>query len=298
MNHRNCSSFLYTLRGEGAGKINNYMNRKREGTMKLRKLLGVCLAMTLCVGLLGFMASCAFFESDDDNPTTPNGSVTPIPSGPGTRPTNLLLDDPLTNGTSKATLIGGGEFTPEGYHLTSHFGYIIYDTQITGNFRVEFDTKGLTSGEPYHDPDDQSTILFMQDAPLGTDWTQWAIIPHCLFQMIKLDWYPGGGSTDAMKVKGACNGGGGYELWSYLPGGIGGRWVGPQPDWDPDQNYHWVVTVKDGHVETFRDGVQLFYGDGFWPGDPIRFFFGGTGTWVGQVSPDNATYSNIKVYQE
>jgi hypothetical protein len=272
--------------------------------MKLRKLLGVCLAITLCVGLLGFMVSCAFFESDNDNPTTPTGSVTPIPTQPGGgKPGNLVIDDPLTNGKSITDNIGGGEFTPEGYHLTSHFGYIIYDTSVgtpvTGNFRVEFDTKGFDPNETYHDPDDQSTILFMQDAPLGTDWTQWATIEHCLFQMIKLTWYPGGGdSAGSMKVKGACGGGGGYELWSYRSDGIGGRWLANEFWWDPDHTYHWIVTVKNGHVETFRDGVELYYGDGFWPGDPMRFFFGGTGTWVGQVSPDNVTYSNIKVYQE
>ena len=256
----------------------------------MQKLFRVCLIMAVCIGMVYVMTSCHHSDNDNTTPTTPDGD---------TNDPNLLLNDPLTDGTSKATQIGGGEFTPEGYHLTSHFGYIIYDTTIQGNFRVEFDTKGLLPDEVYHDPDDQSTILFMQDAPLGTDWTKWYMIENCLFQMIKLTWYPNGWeSAGAMKVKGACGGGGGYELWSYRSEGIGGDWLANDFWWDPDTTYHWKVTVINGHVEAFRDDMQLFYGDGFWPGDPIRFFFGGTGTWVGQVSPDNATYSNIKVYQE
>lgn len=233
--------------------------------------------------------------------TTPGTPTTTTPTPVPTTPTNsgnATIFDPLTNGTSKATSIGGGEFTAEGYHFTSHFGYIIYDTQIKGNFRVEFDTKGFQPGEMYHAPDDQATILFMQDAPLGTDWTQWRIIPNCLFQMIKLAYYPGGNSTDQMKVKGACGDGGeGYELWSYQAG-PGGRWLAGWMSWDPDKKYHWVVTVRNGHVETFMDGVQLYYGDGFQPGDPIRFFFGGTGGGFGEVTPDDSTYSNIKIFQE
>jgi hypothetical protein len=267
--------------------------------MKKLKWVELCFLLVFCASIMYVILSCAHKDDDSTNVTSPVASEeekknpTPTPT-----PTNLLLSDPLTNGTSIATQIGGGEFTSEGYDLSSQFGYIIYDTDITGNFRVEFDTKGLTPGEYYHAPDDQSTILFMQDAPLGTDWTQWKSISHCLFQLIKLDYYPGSSSTDQMKVKAGCDGGAsGFEFWSYL-GGHGGSWVGPEPTWDASQTYHWKVTVVDGHVEGFRDDVQLFTGDGFWPGDPMRFFFGGTGAAIGQLSPDNAIYANIKIYRE
>lgn len=265
--------------------------------MKKTRWLMLLLGMAACLALTAGLIGCG--SDDDDDAVTSGSSTRPITSvGNPNDWKTLVLSDSLTNGGTKATMIGGGEFTVEGYHFTSHEAYIIYDTTVVGNFRVEFDTKGFDPNETYHDPDDQSTILFMQDAPLGTDWTRWQTIENCLFQMIKLTWYPGGDqSAGQMKVKGACGGGNGYEVWSYMPG-PGGAWVGSVPDWNPETTYHWVVTVKNGHVETFVNGEMLYWGDGFWPGDPIRFFFGGTGMYFGKISPDNVTYSNINIYQE
>lgn len=249
----------------------------------------------VCFGMIAGLVGCMGDDDDNDSTGTPG-----LPSSEGGNVKNLQISDSLKNGTSVATAIGGGEFTSEGYQITADGGYIIYDTQIKGNFRIEFDTKGLTAGEWYHDPDDQATLLFMQDAPLGTDWTQWQVIDHCLFQMIKMAYYPGGeSSVDGMKVKGGCGGATGFELWSWMEHGDNGVFVGPAYlEWDSTKTYHWVVTVKNGHTEGYRDGQLLFSGDGFWPGDPMRFMFGGTGMFVGGVSPDNAIYSNIKIYQE
>ena len=246
-----------------------------------------------CLGMIIGVAGCQ--KNDDNSTTAPVGILTEAERA---NEKKLVISDSLKDGKTVATLIGGGEFTPEGYHITADNGYIIYDTQVQGNFHVEFDTKGLTPGEWYHDPDDQATLLFMQDAPLGTDWTQWRFIENCLFQMIKLTDYPGSDSANGMKIKGGCGGTSGFELWSWMPG-PNGLFLGPAfMSWDPAKTYHWVITVKDGHTEGFVDGEMLFYGEGFWPGDPMRFMFGGTGMWVGGVSPDNSIYSNIKIYQD
>lgn len=247
----------------------------------------------ICLGMIAGLVGC---QNDDDHDSTTAPAAISAESG-NTSGKKLIISDTLKNGSTVATAIGGGEFTSEGYHITADNGYIIYDTQVQGNFSVEFDTKGLTPGEPYHDPDDQATLLFMQDAPLGTDWTQWRTIENCLFQMIKLTWYPGGDSTDGMKIKGGCGGASGFELWSWMPGPNGLYLGAAFPAWDQSKTYHWLITVKNGHTEGFLDGKMIFYGEGFWPGDPMRFMFGGTGLWVGGVSPDNAIYSNIKIYQ-
>ena len=266
--------------------------------MKKTRWLMLLLGMAACLALTAGLSGCS---GDDDDDSSSGSATRPITSvGNPNDWKTLVLSDSLTNGGTKATMIGGGEFTAEGYHFTSHEGYIIYDTTVVGNFRVEFDTKGFDPNEPYHDPDDQSTILFMQDAPLGTNWTQWQTIPHCLFQMIKMTWYPGGEqSANGLKVKGGCDGGAtGFEVSSYYHRDNGVFLASHPLEWNPETTYHWVVTVKNGHTEIFRDGVQMMSGEGFWPGDPMRFFFGGTGMFFGQLSPDNVTFSNINIYQE
>lgn len=261
--------------------------------MKKAQWMTVLLIGVISLGVFAGMLGC-----HKDSAKTPTIPGTPINTGKNqNEEKQLVLSDTLTNGATKATLIGGGVFTPEGYYFDgSQEGYIIYDTTISGNFRVEFDTKGLRPDEWYHAPDDQSTLLIMQDAPLGTNWVDWDSLPYCLFQMIKLTWYPGSGEANGMKVKAGCDGGAtGFELASYL----GGMFVGPHPlDWDPNTTYHWVVTVKDGHVEMFRNDEMMMYGDGFLPRDSMRFFFGGTGAVIGRLTPDNATFSNIKIYQQ
>ncbi len=260
----------------------------------MKKRQQVLVLVVVCLGILLGSIGCRRSQNET-TPTTPDNQ-----SFEALNPNEekqIVLSDSLTDGTTKATAISGGEFTPEGYHFTSHEGYLIYDTEIRGNFRVEFDTKGLSPDEWYHDPDDQSTLLIMQDVPLGTDWVQWEDIPNCLFQLYKLTKYPGGElSENGLKVKGGCNGG---AIWFETTSYTGGTFVGPHPlEWDPSKAYHWQVTVKDGNVEIFRDDALLMFGYGFYPGDPMRFMFGGTGQIIGRLTPDDATYSNIRIYQE
>ena len=259
--------------------------------MKFLKLIA------LSAVLLGLIASCKLSEQKiaSGKPTTIyTGPTSPVTVGDSSTTTTttsgraiggVAISDPLTNGTSVGS-VGGGVFTSAGYQITSDSGYIIYDTEIQGNFGVEFDTSGLIPGEYYHAPDDQVTILFMQDAPVETDWTQWRTLSSCLFQMIKLADYPGSDSTDYMKYKGGCNGGAsGFELRSA--GAL---------SWDPYTTYHWTITVQNGVTTGYRNGELLFSESGFRPQDRMRFMFGGTGQSFGGVSPDNATYSNILIY--
>jgi len=276
--------------------------------MKKRHLLTSLLSVALCLGLIFGVIGCRR-DNSGTAPTTPDNQ-----SFDNLNPNEekkIVLSDALTDGTTKATAIGGGEFTPEGYHFTSHEGYLIYDTDIRGNFTVEFDTKGLSPDEWYHAPDDQSTLLIMQDAPLGTDWVQWEDIPHCLFQLYKLTKYPGGElSENGLKVKAGCDAG---AIWLETTSYTRGQFVGPHPlEWDPAKTYHWRVTVNSGNVEVYRGEITttqagtsvvtsdtlLMAGYGFHPGDPMRFFFGGTGQIIGRLTPDNATYSNIRITQD
>ena len=118
--------------------MHNYTTQKGKGNMSMRKRVRVCLISALGVSLMMVMMSCGDDNITNNRLASSGGTPaqgTPSPPAEITDQ-NLLLNDPLTNGTTKATQIGGGEFTSEGYHLTSHFGYIIYDTQIRGNFRV------------------------------------------------------------------------------------------------------------------------------------------------------------------
>ena len=86
----------------------------------------------------------------------------------------------------------------------------------------------------------------------------------------------------------SCGGGAsGFELRSDSP-----------LSWDPSTTYHWTVTVQNGVTTGYRDGQVLFSESGFRPQDRMRFMFGGTGQSFGGVSPDNATFSNINIYQE
>ncbi|GAK52277.1 hypothetical protein U14_03528 [Candidatus Moduliflexus flocculans] len=260
--------------------------------MKLLKLIA------LSVVLLGMMTNCKLDEQKiaSGRPTTiytgPTSPVSVGTSGTGTTTSTsgrtingAAVSDALTDGTSVGT-VGGGVFTSAGYQITSGSGYIMYDTEIQGNFGVEFDTSGLISGEYYQDPDDQATILFMQDAPIGTDWSQWRTLSSCLFQMIKLADYPGSDSTDYMKYKAGCNGGAsGFEFRSDGP-----------LSWNSSTTYHWTVTVQNGVTTAYRDGQLLFSASGFYPQDRMRFMFGGTGQPFGGFSPYNVTYSNILIY--
>jgi len=263
--------------------------------MNIFKLIVVSIAV------LGLMTNCKLDEQKIASgkptmvytgPTSPvvtggttGTSTTSVPTGTSGRIAGAAISDPLTNGASVG-MVGGGEFTSAGYQITADGGYIIYDTEIQGDFGVEFDTSGLIPGEYFHDPDDQATILFMQDAPVETDWSQWRSLSSCLFQMIKLMDYPGSSTTDYMKYKAGCNGGAtGFEFRSEGP-----------LSWDPSTTYHWTITVRSGVTTAYRDGQFLFSESGFRPQDRMRFMFGGTGQPFGGLSPDNVTYSNIVIY--
>ena len=277
--------------------------------MKLWKLVRVGLVLVLCLGMVGWVTSCAFFESDDDDSNTGGTPTTPlIPTLPGgQKPGALVIDDPLTNGTSVATALLGGEFTPGGYHITAveDNGYIMYDTSIKENIWVEFDAQGYQPGELQRDDDNVNNVLMMHDAADPYAWwpSQWRVLRECWLQVRKigLGYWEGRALYDEMDgflVKGGCdNGASSFEVSTYWHRMNGAPLVPNPLEWDPAKKYHWVFTVKDGRVEVFRDGVQLLWGEGFWPENRIVVYIGGVNYQPMGFSPRDVTYSNVKIYQ-
>jgi hypothetical protein len=281
--------------------LNSFL--KEKPLMKGQKLFVFFVGIVLCVGLLIGLTSCHLFHSDSDSTSPSSPGSGSSPTQPGNIPgATLVIFDPLTNNQSdyNAILIGG-EFTPEGYHITADQGYIMYETDIRENIRVEFDAKGFIWDEWDHEGNDESTIMVMHDAidPYVNWPALWSVLDNCWFQMIKLGMSPYN-SVNGLKLKGGCDcdwGGGGtfFEVSSYYHHD-NGAFVGGHPvDWDPATTYHWVVTVQSGHTEGFRDGQQLFWGDGFWPGNRIVVLIGGA--YYNVYSPRDVTYSNVTIYR-
>jgi hypothetical protein len=80
---------------------------------------------------------------------------------------NVLLFDPLTNGTTLGVR-GGGQLTAEGWRVEASSNYIIYDMQTIETGFLEFDVKGLDIRNPTRDA---RHLFFMWDPSLGSDMT-------------------------------------------------------------------------------------------------------------------------------
>jgi hypothetical protein len=254
----------------------------------------------LYAGIVVMLTNCQ--KLDDPSRSAVNYVTAPVTgSSDNTVPVSVTpqggyaqVFDPLTNGTSVG-IVSGGIFTSEGYKITADQGYIMYETSITGNIRVEFDAKGYIPNEPAHGTDDTSTIMVMHDADFYTNWvTDWSFLPNCLLQLRKLGLYLEGGqplsTLNGIQFKGGCEGGTvGFELSSWT----GDCFVGHPVAWDPSKTYHWVITVSNGVAEVFRDNVMFFSGSGFSPKN--RIIVGIGGTTFGTYSPDNVTYSNVYI---
>lgn len=265
---------------------------------KTVKLASLFLGIALCIGMMLMLTNCS---NDDDD----NSNVT-RPSDP-----NLVVFDPLTDGKSSANaMLAGGAFTSEGYKITEPAGYIGYVTDITRNIIVEFDAKGYMMNEPAHtevDPaDDVANMLSMHDAPLWTDWREpnWRILPNCSFRMRKKTFLAGQIGINGMQIKGGCSNSG-FEIGSYFHWNArdDGEWldnfgIGNGVSWDASKTYHWKVSVVNGRTEIYRDGVLLGWGNGFLPQSRYVVYVGGA-DWSheGVFSPDNVTYSNVKIYR-
>jgi hypothetical protein len=217
----------------------------------------------------------------------------PLTGQPGSSPGTLVIPDLLTNGQS-AGIIKGGAFTPEGYKITAERqGYIMYETDIKKNIRIEFDAKGYIDREPIVGTDDNFIVMLMHDAnDPYVNWFNWAHIPNYLYQIRKIGEGP---TPNGISFKGGCGFKGvGFELSSWTGACLAGHPI----EWNPNKKYHWVITVSNGRTEVIRDNIKLFSVDcaiDFNPDNRLVVFIGGAA--YGPLSPKNVTYSNVEIYR-
>jgi hypothetical protein len=226
------------------------------------------------------------------NPTNPTPNP-PVTTGGG--PGQLVFADPLTNGTTFGTAVGG-EFTPRGYYFPTHWGaYLGYATQMSDGFRVEFDAIGYTSME--EDGGAGKMVIFeMFDAPLGLDWSgassAWS--NNSLFQFVKRGTFQGQvlHMTDGIRVK--CGGGGHFEEYATYSGHSP---AGHPIAWNPSSLYHWSFSFLNNHVTVTRNGQTMFdiSCPGLVSGRPMTIGIGTSGTTYSSVA--GVTYSNVALYR-
>jgi len=57
----------------------------------------------------------------------------------------LVMFDSLKNGRSVSSVVSGGQFTPDGYRIDTNFhGYLVYETDIGGEYRSRIRCEGLS----------------------------------------------------------------------------------------------------------------------------------------------------------
>ena len=79
----------------------------------------------------------------------------------------VLLYDPLTNGTTLGSL-GGGEFTEQGWKVIASSNFIIYDMEPIETGFLEFDITNVPLRNPHRDA---RHLFFMWDPSLGSNMT-------------------------------------------------------------------------------------------------------------------------------
>lgn len=269
----------------------------------MKKLCAVAVC-ALC--MLFVVSSC---DKDEAKPTTPveqNGlnvvstwvdpnAVVPESGGNSASDSGsgeVVISDPLTNGTSLGAAVGGN-FTPAGYNFSSHWGtYVGYATGLTDKIRIEFDSVGMNSLEA--DGAGGKMVIFeLYDAPLGLDWSGASPAWHtnAFFQFVKRGTYQGQvlHMTDGIRIK--CGKGGWMTEYATYEGGH--SHVGHPVSWDPNTVYHWVFELNDDYVTVKRNG-ELFFDIvcGGLSGSPLTFSVGTAGTSYSSVM---GTYSNVKI---
>jgi len=264
--------------------------------MMMQKMIKLLLLMALCLGLALAFTACS---SDDDDSNSPT-----ISGGTGKDDVyvgwKLVIEDKLTDGTSKAALIAGeGSFRQgQGYYMAGEFNnYLRYDTGFSGGIMVEFDAQGYIPGEEMHDGNDEMTIAIIQDAPPGTAWANWRVLPYYLFQLRKMANYSGDIAMDGLKMKcGSANRSSYDGEWKTS---MGQGLVGHPLSWDTNHKYHWLIMIEPGWIELRRDNQPIFQ-DGLdgaiFSTDPNYVYIGGGEGF--DYSPNNITYSNVKIYKK
>ncbi|GAK54133.1 hypothetical protein, fragment [Candidatus Moduliflexus flocculans] len=220
-------------------------------------------------------------------------------SSSGAEGWTLVLEDKLTDGKTQAQRGGEGKFKlNEGYAITGrNQSYLLYNPGITKSIRVEFDAKGYIPAEPMYGNNDQMSLIVMQDVPHGTNWVNWRSIDGFLFQLQKLAKFEN--STDGLKLKAgaALRTSFDGEWKTYMGQGL----VGHPLAWDSSKTYHWTVVFQPGNLEISRDSQLIFK---YWidpkvfgsATQPIVVYIGGD-FGANNVSPQNVTYSNVKIYR-
>ncbi len=264
--------------------------------MMMQKKGKFLFLLALCLGLVALaFTGCSKDDDDDDNGSQ---SLTGVGKDDVYVGWKLVIDDKLTDGTTKAALVAGeGSFKAgEGYYIAGEFNnYLRYDTGFSGGIMVEFDAQGYIPGESMHDGNDEMTIAIIQDAPPGTAWANWRVLPYYLFQLRKLANFEN--STDGLKMKcGAANRSSYDGEWkTYMGQGL----VGHPLSWDTSHKYHWMIMLEPGWIELRRDNQPIFQEglDGaIFSTDPNYVYIGGGEGF--DYSPDNVTYSNVKIYKK
>jgi hypothetical protein len=80
----------------------------------------------------------------------------------------VLVFDPLTTG-STVGVVGGGEFTEQGWKVIASSNYLLYDLPTIENGSVEFDVTGLDIRNATRDP---RHLFIMWDPSIGSDFTR------------------------------------------------------------------------------------------------------------------------------
>ena len=185
----------------------------------------------------------------------------------------LVISDPLTNGESVGTAVGGA-FTAEGYRLDSDSGsYLAYSTGITGSIRVEFDATGYQT----YEGGEKRIVIEIFDTSHETSWGAgpvWDTASLC--QVKKVD--------DRIRIKSGARG-------SWAPEGA---YVGSF-DWSSYMVYHWVINAQNGVLDVTRNGEAIIAGEStaFMPSEPMNIRIGGSWSDYGSAG---VTYSNVQIY--
>ncbi|MFQ5792132.1 MAG: hypothetical protein ACE5JI_16805 [Acidobacteriota bacterium] len=214
--------------------------------------------------------------ANTDGPFSASVEFTVTALGSGKPGEEVLLFDPLTDGTSLGD-VGGGEFTEEGWKVIASSNFIVYDMPTIETGFLEFDITGVDIRNPTRNA---RHLFFMWDPSLGSDMTR----NRFRVSLQKLD---GRSSIN--------------DRWLRL------RFIsqGKQTDasstfrgWIPDRTYHIRLEWgREGNVNVCRlfiDDRELMFFQYPKPYIPAihRIELGAAGR---AETPENAVYANVVI---
>jgi len=203
-----------------------------------------------------------------------------------------ILEDPLTH---KGTLgrRQGGEFTSEGFKVTSplhHF--ILYQTNLSGQIRVEFEAKGFLPNEA---TDSKLVFFRMFDSPPDEQEGSLPMMARYFLYEIRKQGLEGGRVGKATNGLALKLGGRGLQNFTRL-----GTWEPGQArtgnlSWDPDKKYFFRIIWDQRRTKIYRDDVLIYdiYEPRF---APTKIYIRLGGTCGDRKAPIGVTYSNVRIY--